>query len=156
MLIYEPLHLLLNIFPRGISVLWPSNFRTNPAFVTHQSAYRFTHLSDQCWVCLWTTIMVWTRFIFIQENWGRVGHQFGSRYYIEIYSKGKCKLIHEDWTTRASKQPNHTSNMCQIGHRKTKMPKYKATIVSPPRIIQIFLHTQITLSMVSLSIVHSK
>ena len=43
MLIYEPLHLLPNIFPRGISVRWPSGFRTDQAFVMHRSAYRFTH-----------------------------------------------------------------------------------------------------------------
>ena len=33
MLIYEPLHLLPNIFPRGISVRWPPGFRTDPALL---------------------------------------------------------------------------------------------------------------------------
>ena len=29
--------------PCGISVRWPPDFRTDPAFVAHRSAYRFTH-----------------------------------------------------------------------------------------------------------------
>ena len=41
MLINWALHLLPNIFPRGISVWWPPGLRTDWAFVVH----RFTHRS---------------------------------------------------------------------------------------------------------------
>ena len=78
MLIYEPLHLLPNIFPRGIYVWCPSGFCTDPAFVTHWYAHRFTHRSvptdpvfsflswsSRCWACLSTLPLCLSVFLLV-------------------------------------------------------------------------------------------